>query len=68
MNAYFVDHPEMVLGEWKTAVSYTHLDVYKRQIKGNIAIIQHTDDGETQIETPEEGAVFEVYLLSLIHI
>ena len=33
-------------------------------IKGKIAIIKHTDDGETQIETPEEGAVFEVYLKS----
>ena len=33
-------------------------------IKGNIAIIKHTDDGETQIETPEEGAVFEVFLKS----
>ena len=33
-----------------------------RSIKGNISIIKHTDNGETQIETPEEGAVFEVYL------
>ena len=30
--------------------------------KGKIAIIKHTDDGETQIETPEAGATFEVYL------
>ena len=33
-------------------------------IKGNIAIIKHTDDDETQIETPETGATFEVYLKS----
>lgn len=33
-------------------------------MKGNIAIIKHTDDGETQIETPENGAAFEVYLKS----
>ena len=33
-------------------------------IKGNIALIKHTDNGETQIETPEEGAVFEVFLKS----
>ena len=33
-------------------------------MKVNIAIIKHTDNGETQIETPEEGAVFEVYLKS----
>lgn len=37
-------------------------DVNEQVIKGKIAIIKHTDDGETQIETPEEGAVFEVYL------
>ena len=30
--------------------------------KGNIAIIKHSDNGDTQIETPEEGAVFAVYL------
>lgn len=39
-------------------------DVNEQVIKGKIAIIKHTDDGETQIETPEEGAVFEVYLKS----
>ena len=39
-------------------------DVNEQVIKGNIAIIKHTDDGETQIETPEEGAVFEVFLKS----
>jgi len=31
-------------------------------IKGNIAIIKHTNDGSTQLETPEVGAEFEVYL------
>ena len=43
MNSYFVQHPEMILGEMKMVsgrfgmeatcvpVSYTHLDVYKRQ-------------------------------------
>jgi|GEM_PF-978742 len=38
--------------------------VNEQVIKGNLAIIKHTDDGSTQIETPEEGAVFEVYLKS----
>lgn len=33
-------------------------------IKGDIAIIKHTDDGSTQIETPEEGAAFQIYLKS----
>lgn len=42
----------------------TSNDVTEQVIKGNIAIIKHTDDGETQIETPEKGAAFEVYLKS----
>lgn len=33
-------------------------------IKGSIAIIKHTDNGSTQIERPEVGAEFEVYLKS----
>ena len=33
-------------------------------VKGNIAIIKQSDDGSTQIETPEVGAEFEVYLKS----
>ena len=33
-------------------------------IKGNIAMIKHSNDGSTQIETPEVGAEFEVYLKS----
>ena len=37
-------------------------DVTEQVIKGNIAIIKHTDNGETQIETSETGAAFEVFL------
>ena len=40
------------------------VDVFEQVIKGNMTIIKHTDDGETQIETPEEGAEFAVYLKS----
>lgn len=39
-------------------------DVFEEIIKGNIAIIKHTDDGATKIETPEAGAGFEIYLKS----
>ena len=39
-------------------------DVYEQIIKGKIAVIKHSDDGSTQIETPEEGAEFEVFLKS----
>lgn len=52
--------PELYTVERNT----TKNDVNEQVIKGNIAIIKHTDDGETQIETPEEGAVFEVFLKS----
>ena len=38
------------------------LDSLEDVIKGKIAVIKHTDDGSTKIETPEEGAEFEVYL------
>ena len=39
-------------------------DVTEQVVKGKISIIKHTDDGSTQIETPEEGAEFVVYLKS----
>lgn len=37
-------------------------DVTEQIIKGKIAIIKHTDNGETQLETPEAGAEFAVFL------
>ena len=40
------------------------MTVTENVVKGNIAIIKHSDDGSTQIETPEAGAEFEVYLKS----
>lgn len=39
-------------------------DVYEHIIKGKVSIIKHSDTGETQIETPEEGAKFHMYLKS----
>lgn len=42
----------------------TSLDVTEQIIKGNIALIKHTDNGDTQLETPEVGAEFVVYLKS----
>lgn len=41
-----------------------YLEVYEQIILGQIEIAKHTDDGETQLETPESGAQFEVYLKS----
>jgi len=48
--------------EYNTAPNMT---VMEQVIKGKISIIKHTDDGETQIETPEKGAEFQVYLKSV---
>lgn len=42
----------------------TSNDVTEQVMKGKIFIIKHSDDGSTQIETPEEGAEFVVYLKS----
>ena len=42
--------------------STTANDVTEQITKGRIAIIKHTDDGETQLETPEAGAEFAVFL------
>lgn len=52
--------PELYTIEYNSARN----DVNEQVIKGNIAIIKHTDNGDTQIETPEDGAVFEVFLKS----
>lgn len=49
--------PELYTVEFNS----TSNDVNEQVIKGNIAIIKHTDNGETQIETPETGAAFEVF-------
>lgn len=37
-------------------------DVTEQIIKGKIAIIKHTDNSDTQLETPEVGAEFAVFL------
>ena len=44
--------------EYNTTAS----DMTEQIIKGRIAIIKHADDGETQLETPEAGAEFAVFL------
>ena len=46
--------------EYNTVAS----DVDEQIIKGRIALIKHTDDGDTGLETPEAGAEFEVFLKS----
>lgn len=41
--------------------NHTALDVAEHALMGSIALIKHTDDGSTQIETPEAGTVFAIY-------
>ena len=52
--------PKLYTVEFNT----TNNKVQEQVVKGNIAIIKHTDDGSTQIETPEKNAEFQVYLKS----
>lgn len=40
------------------------LSVNEDVIKGDIEIVKHTDQGQTKIETPEEGATFQLWLKS----
>lgn len=53
---------EASAGLYTIELNTTYLDVYEDIIKGDIAIIKHTDDGSTKIETPEVGAKFEIFL------
>lgn len=47
---------------FKLELNTIELKVKEEVQKGFIEIIKHTDDGSTQIETPETGASFEVFL------
>lgn len=52
--------PKLYTVEYNT----TENKVQEQVIKGKISIIKHTDDGSTQIETPEKNAEFQIYLKS----
>ena len=52
--------PKLYTVEYNTTAN----NVVEQVLKGKIAIIKHSDDGSTQIETPEKGAEFQVYLKS----
>ncbi len=55
-----MQNPSFYTVEYNSAAN----DVNEQVIKGSIALIKHTDDGETKLETPEAGAEFSVYLKS----
>ena len=67
-EGYLLDETEYHIGA--EAKKYTiennsiSMGVTEDILKGKIAIIKHTDDGSTKIETPEKGAEFQVYLKS----
>ena len=67
-EGYLLDKTEYHIGA--EAKKYTlennsvSIGVTEDILKGKIAIIKHTDDGSTKIETPEKGAEFQVYLKS----
>jgi Predicted outer membrane protein len=52
--------PKLYEVEYNTTAN----NVVEQVKKGKIAIIKHSDDGSTQIETPEKGAEFQIYLKS----
>ena len=67
-EGYLLDETEYNIGT--EAKKYTiennsvSIGVTEDILKGKIAIIKHTDDGSTKIETPEKDAEFQVYLKS----
>ena len=60
-TVYYID---TYAGQYTVELNTVYPDVYEDIIKGKITIIKHTDDGSTKIETPEVGAMFEIYLKS----
>ena len=68
-EGYLLDNTAYPVGA--SAASYTvelntapDVNPKDQVIKGQISIIKHHDGGSTQIETPEEGAEFQIYLTS----
>ena len=65
-EGYLLDNTVYPIGaaakNYTVEYNTTANDVTEQIIKGKIAIIKHTDDGETQLETPEAGAEFAVFL------
>jgi len=65
-EGYLLDNTVYPIGaaakNYTVEYNTTASDVTEQIIKGRIAIIKHTDDGETQLETPEVGAEFAIFL------
>lgn len=67
-EGYLLDETEYHIGaetkKYTLENNSISIGVTEDILKGKIAIIKHTDDGSTKIETPEKGAEFQVYLKS----
>ena len=67
-EGYLLDESEYHIGaeskKYTLENNSISIGVTEDILKGKIAIIKHTDDGSTKIETPEKGAEFQVYLKS----
>ena len=67
-EGYLLDNTSYPVGadakKYSVELNSTTLGVLETIKKGSISIIKHSDNGDTQIETPEAGAVFCVYLKS----
>lgn len=65
-EGYLLDNTVYPIGaaakNYTVEYNTTASDVTEQIIKGRIAIIKHTDDGETQLEMPEVGAEFAIFL------
>lgn len=65
-EGYLLDKTSYHIGAeaklYEVELNSTAVEVFETVQKGTIAIIKHTDNGETKIETPECGAEFRVYL------
>ena len=60
-QAYRPQESRTVVAESGKTAEVSFSNVLK---KGKIAVVKHMDDGETGVETPEEGAEFAVFLKS----
>ena len=60
-NIYWLD---VDAGQYTVEKNTEDLDVYEDVILGGFYLFKHRDNGDTQIETEEIGAEFEVYLKS----
>ena len=58
---YYVD---CNAGNYTVELNTEYIDVYEDIIYGGLYLIKHMDNGDTQIETEEAGAEFEIYLKS----